>query len=133
VERQQSLGNTPTNGVREHRATVSRRLTPLAIALLIGSIAGLSLICALAVHHTCVNPGPPVERPESGTPLADYCSSADSDHPWPLTLLPAAVAALGIVAVGRRKRWTAIICVGVATATVTNAIIVSGLTFSYTI
>jgi hypothetical protein len=109
------------------------RLTMAACVFLLIAVAALSLICALIVHHSCIDPPPPVIRPDPGTPLADYCSAADTAHPWLLALFPPVLAAFGIVLVRRRKRWTVWICLAIATAAVTNAIVASQLTSAYTI
>jgi MYXO-CTERM domain-containing protein len=104
-----------------------------ACVFLLIALAALSLICALIVHHWCIEPPPPVSVPDPGTPLADYCSAADTAHPWPLALLAPVLAAFGIMLVRRRTRWTAWICLAIATAAVTNAIVASQLTSAHTI
>jgi hypothetical protein len=100
---------------------------------LVAALAGLSLVCALGTHEACVNPPPPVSQPSPGTPLAEYCSQADTAHPWALTLLPVALAVLGIAVAGRRRRWTLAICGIVASAVVTNVILASQLTSRTTV
>ncbi len=108
-------------------------LTSRMSALLVTAVFFASLACAALTHQVCADPGPPVDHPEPGTALASYCTSADVIHPWLLTLLPTAIAALGIAVVRRRRLPSAIVVIVVLALTLANVLVVGRLTYAYTI
>jgi hypothetical protein len=64
---------------------VVTRSGPVGTRTLVGVTLGVVLVavpCALLAHHSCIHAPPPVERPEPGTPRANYCGVVDRGVPW---------------------------------------------------
>jgi hypothetical protein len=103
-----------------------------AAATLVAAVGALS---ALLVHSACVDPGPPVARPEPGTARAGYCGVAHGVSLWLLLLVAPVVVTAAAAALGRgRVRWWVLLVGGVAaTASLVNVFIVHSLSFAYTI
>ena len=103
----------------------------LALLVLVGCVG---VVCALAVHSACVDPGPPVSRPDPGTPRADYCATADTPAARIATIAIALVAtALGAVVSRRRPWWTLWVAAVATLALMANAVVASSLSLAYTI
>jgi hypothetical protein len=103
----------------------------LALALLVGCVG---VLCAAVVHSGCVNPGPPVSRPDPGTPRAGYCETMD-DATLRAALVVVATALVvfaGVVA-RRRPLWPLLATALVILALLANAVVAKSLTFAYTI
>ena len=82
------------------------RLTWREAAGVLLAVLAFSLALGLAMHDACVNPGPPVEHPEAGTPRAAYCSVANRGNHRGLPAAPAtSLVGIGMIATGRRKAW----------------------------
>lgn len=114
-------------------ARSARRLTVALAWWLVGWVAIGSLALVYVVHSECIDPGPPVLRPEAGSPRAHYCAVADTGSLW---LLPiAAVLIVGLViVVGRRRKLCALVAAVVALgALLANTLYVDSLHFAYTI
>jgi hypothetical protein len=98
-----------------------------------GATAAVGGVCALAVHHGCFHPPPPVELPDPGTPRAHYCDAVVASRPWILlTIAPTAVTALA----GMLLPWRSallLIALAVCTVLVANAIVANSLTSALTI
>jgi predicted small integral membrane protein len=117
-------------GAARHRTRLwwGWALAPIAFA---GCVA---VICAVAAHHDCMEPGPPVSRPEPGTPRAGYCGTVDDRAVRAVIVFAGvAVVALAAVALRRRPLWAVIVTALVVLTLMANAIVASSLTFAYTI
>ena len=89
----------------------------------------------LLVRSACVNPGPPVARPEPGTARAGYCGVVHGATLW-LLLLGAPVLVTAVAAVlarGRPRWWLLVIAALAAGGALANVFIVHSLDFAYTI
>jgi hypothetical protein len=102
--------------------------------ILVVLVACVGVVCALAVHHGCGDPGPPVGRPDPGTPRAQYCGTMDRPG-WRLAVVVlAAAAVIGAAVIARRRRlWTIVATTVIAIVLVANAIVATSLTFALTI
>jgi hypothetical protein len=119
---------------RSGSKTHSPPLSWSATLLLALFVAGVGVVCALALHHRCVDPGPPVRRPDPGTPRARYCSTMDEPGWRVAVVVLAAAAVLGLAAISHRRRsWTVVGAAVIAVAFVANAIVATSLTFARTI
>jgi hypothetical protein len=104
------------------------------VFLLLG-VATLGLLSALLVRSACLNPGPPVELPVSGTPRASYCDVVSGVQLWLLLVaapLLACIAALA-PAKGRVRWWVVIVAALAAGTALVNVGVVHSLTFAYTL
>ena len=85
----------------------------LGVALL--AVAATGGLCAIAVHHGCFNPPPPVSVPDPGTARATYCSAVIPAKPWIVMVLVPCVFVVLVGLVARTQRvlvvWTIITCV----------------------
>ncbi|MGZ8632865.1 MAG: hypothetical protein ACXWZZ_03290 [Solirubrobacteraceae bacterium] len=116
------------------RTTHPRGLSWQAILALAAFAACVAVICALAVHHACTDPGPPVSRPEPGTARAGDCATVDAGALRALIVIPAVTVVAAAAVALRRRPWWAVIVTGlVAVALMASAIVASSLTFAYTI
>ena len=96
--------------------------------------AGVAAVCAFVAHHGCVDPGPPVSRPEPGTPRAGSCGTVDDGVVRALIVLAAVAIVLAAGhALRRRRRCAVAAAMLVALALLANAVVASSLTFAYTI
>ena len=103
----------------------------LALALLVGCVG---VLCAAVVHSGCVNPGPPVNRPDPGTPRAGYCGTMDDPTLRAALVVLATVVVVVAAAVARRRPWWTLgVAALVTLGLIANAIVASSLTFAYTI
>jgi hypothetical protein len=100
----------------------------LALAVLVGCVG---VLCAVVVHSACVNPGPPVSRPDPGTPRAGYCATMDG-RTLRAALVVLAAALVGVAA-RRRPGWTLLATALVTLALLADAVVASSLTFAHTI
>ena len=66
-------------------------------------VVAMGAISALLVRSACVDPGPPVVRPEPGTARAGYCGVVHGPWLW-LLLLAAPVLVTGAAALLARGR-----------------------------
>jgi hypothetical protein len=106
-----------------------------AATILVGIVAAIGTLSALLVRSACVNPGPPVARPEPGTARAGYCGVMRGASLW-LLLLAAPVlvtVAAAVLARGRPRWWLLVIAALAAGAALANVLIVHSLDFAYTI
>jgi hypothetical protein len=103
-----------------------------AAATLVAAVGALS---ALLVHSACVDPGPPVARPEPGTARAGYCGVAHGVSLWLLLLVAPVVVTAAAAALARgRVRWWVLLVGGVAAAAaLVNVFVVHSLSFAYTV
>jgi hypothetical protein len=89
---------------------------------------------AILVHSACVAPGPPVSRPEPGTPRAGYCDAVGGSTLW-LLLVAAPVGVLLCAAPLVRRRpgrgWA--VAAVIVTVLWANSIYVGTLDFAYTV
>jgi hypothetical protein len=108
-------------------------MTLVQIGWLLSMVAFVALVFAYGIHSACVDPGPPVVRPEPGTPRADYCSVADSVRPWIVGVLVAFLAAGGTALVGRRRFPSVAIAVALVLAVVVSFLLTESLDYAYTI
>jgi hypothetical protein len=94
-----------------------RRLPWRECLILAALVSAFGLVMALFLHDYCMHAPSEVDAPVPGTPRADYCATADSGHPFLLTLAPAALALL--VALASRRRSVIVVwsCVLIAIAT----------------
>ena len=106
-----------------------------AVTAIVGVVAALGALAALLVHSACVDPGPPVARPEPGTPRAGYCGVMHGVALWMLlTVAPTLViACASAMARGRVRWWLALLALLCAAAALANVFIVDSLGFAYTI
>jgi len=104
-------------------------------AILVGIVAALGTLSALLVRSACVNPGPPVARPEPGTARAGYCGVMHGATIWLLLLAAPVLAMVGaaVLARGRPRWWLIAIAALAAGAALANVVIVHSLDFAYTI
>jgi hypothetical protein len=114
--------------------TTSTRASAAA-TLLVTMVAAVGALGAVLVHAACVDPGPPVARPEPGTARAGYCGVMHGAWLWLLLLVAPVVVTAAAAALGRgRVRWWVLLVGGVAaTASLVNVFIVHSLSFAYTI
>jgi hypothetical protein len=105
------------------------------VGLLVFIVALVSIGSAAGVHDACVNPGPPVARPEPGTARAGYCAATHAvDARWLLlAVAPALLALLAIAVVRRRSMASLVVAALFGAAVVTNFFVADSLTFAYTI
>ncbi len=109
-------------------------LTWRAIVAITACTAFVAVVCALAAHHGCTDPGPPVRHPDPGTPRADYCGAIDDGaSPALIVLAAVGIVALAGIALRRRPWWAALIAGLVLLAVAADAVLASSLTFAYTI
>ena len=84
---------------------MNARFSWAAVLWLAAGVVCLAIAGALAVHSGCVDPGPPVSRPDPGTPRAGYCATMD-DPGVRVALIAAAGAVLvALAALTARRRW----------------------------
>jgi hypothetical protein len=81
-------------------ATTSTWRLSAAALMLLALVAGFGAMSALLVHVACTNPGPPVARPDPGTPRAGYCGAVHGGALW-LLLAVVPVLVTGVAAVLR--------------------------------
>jgi hypothetical protein len=97
-------------------------------------VACIGVLCAAVVHSGCVNPGPPVSRPDPGTPRAGYCETMDdATVRAALVVLATALVAVAAAVSRRRPWWTLGAAALAAVALLADAIVATSLTFAYTI
>jgi hypothetical protein len=97
------------------------------------AVAAVGGICALAVHHGCFHPPPPVVLPDPGTPRARYCDAVVASKPWILlTIAPAVATALVGMLLSRRPALVLVV-LAVCAALAVNAIVANSLTSALTI
>ncbi len=91
------------------------RATAIAWALVLIVVVGIS---AAMAHSNCFEPGPPVDRPMSGTPRAGYCAALQATDPWlSLTVLPLLAYAVAVFALrGRRPFWLGLVAAAIGAA-----------------
>jgi hypothetical protein len=109
--------------------------SPSVAASVIGVVAAVGALSALLVHSACVDPGPPVARPEPGTARAGYCGVLHGVWPWLLLFAaPVAVTVITATLARGRVRWWLLLVGGIAAAAaLLNVFIVHSLSFAYTI
>jgi hypothetical protein len=93
-----------------------------------------ALVFAQLVRLHCIDPGPPVDQPEPGTPLAGYCGAIHGEAPW-LLLVVAPIAVL-VGCVGLIRRWPRLgwlLMLGLIVALALNQVYADGLDWSHTI
>jgi hypothetical protein len=102
---------------------------------LVGIVAAVGALSAVLIQSACVNPGPPVARPEPGTARAGYCAVMHGAQLWLLLLVaPVIVSALTATLARGRARWWLLLVSGIAAAAaLVNVVIVHSLSFAYTI
>jgi hypothetical protein len=113
--------------------TSTRRSSAATIP--VGIVAAVGALSALLVHSACVDPGPPVARPEPGTARAGYCAVMHGAPLW-LLLLAAPVVVTALTAAfarGRVRWWLLLVTATAAAAALANVVIVHSLSFAYTI
>lgn len=86
-------------------------------------VAGITLAMAVSLHHDCLHGPPPVDRPDPGTPRANYCATADIGHPWGVALVGAALVL--VVAATTRRR--SVVTVWFAVFLAVSAFVLAGL------
>jgi hypothetical protein len=114
--------------------TATLRRAP-AVATLLAFVAAVAVLSALLVHSACVDPGPPVARPEPGTARAGYCGVVHGARLW-LLLAVAPVLAAAVTAAlarGRLRLWVLLVAAAAVGGTVANVILVHSLAFAHTI
>jgi hypothetical protein len=113
--------------------TVSTPRTTAAAAL-VGVVAAIGTLSALLVRSACVNPGPPVARPEPGTARAGFCGVMHGATLWLLRLAAPMLVTTGaaLLARGRPRWWLLTIAVLAASAALANVFIVHSRDFAYT-
>jgi hypothetical protein len=113
--------------------TSTRRSSAATIP--VGIVAAVGALSALLVHSACVDPGPPVARPEPGTARAGYCAVMHGAPLWLLLLVaPVVVTALTAAFARGGVRWWLLLVTGIAAAAaLVNGFIVHSLSFSHTI
>jgi hypothetical protein len=113
--------------------TSTRRAS--APATLVAAVAAVGALSALLVRSACVDPGPPLARPEPGTARAGYCGVVHGVWLWLLLLVAPVVVTAAAAALARgRVRWWVLLVGGVAAAAaLVNVFIVHSLSFAYTI
>jgi hypothetical protein len=106
-----------------------------AAATLVVAVAAVGALSAVLVHAACVDPGPPIARPEPGTARAGYCGVVHGVWLWLLLLVAPVVVTAAAAALARgRVRWWVLLVGGVAAAAaLVNVFIVHSLSFAYTI
>src|SRR4051794_15004146 len=114
-------------------ALVDQRWPLPAWILLAAIVAGVAVLSAVSIHHSCVHPPPPVVKPDAGTPLASFCGTADSTSPW----LQAGVSVLvfAVVALATRfaPRWALGAAITICVANLALAIVAGSLDAAKTI
>jgi hypothetical protein len=103
-------------------------------SLLAGAaVVAVGGVCALAVHHGCFHPPPPVDLPDPGTPRARYCGAVVASKPWILlTIAPALVTAFAGMLLPRRAALVLVV-LAVCAVLVANAYVANSLTSALTI
>lgn len=97
-------------------------------------VACVGVLSALLVRHVCVAPGPPVTRPEPGTPRAGYCATMHGASLWLLlVVVPALLTLVGVAVAGRERPIGWVVAGAAAVAVAANVVVVHSLSFSYTI
>jgi hypothetical protein len=116
---------------------VVARSRPVGTRALVGVTVGVVFVavaCALLAHHSCTHAPPPVERPEPGTPRANYCGVVDRGVPWLAGLATLALTAPVLLLVRRRGAATvAVVAVLLCTACLVLAVVAGALESAYTI
>jgi hypothetical protein len=130
----------PPHGCQHHAmitastgASAGRR-SGLAAGLVV-TVAAVGVLSALLVRSACVDPGPPVARPDAGTDRAGYCGVVHGPWLWLLLLAAPVVVTAGAALLARgRARWLLVaIATAAACGALANVFIVHSLEFAYTI
>jgi hypothetical protein len=113
----------------------AEKLSPVAIGVLaVVGVAGVAGLCAIATHQGCFHPGPPVSRPEPGTPRGEYCDALNAAYPWlSLTIVPGALMALAACGARKWPRVVAGIALFICLLLIANAAVANSLSYSLTI
>jgi hypothetical protein len=114
-------------------AFVDQRWPLPAWILLAGIVAGVALLSALSIHHSCVHPPPPVVTPDPGTPLASFCGTAESAVPWRQAGVSVLVFAVVAVVTRFAPRWALGAAIVICAANLTLAIVGGSLDAATTI
>jgi hypothetical protein len=108
-------------------AFVDQRWPIPAWIFLAGMVAGVAVLSALSIHHSCVHPPPPVVTPDAGTPLAGFCGTAGSAVPWLQAGLSVLVFAVVAVATRFSPRWALGAGIAICAANLILAIVAGSL------
>jgi len=103
------------------------------IGMAIGAVAAVGALCALAVHHGCFNPPPPVTVPDPGTPRAEFCSAVHARAPWIAMILIPVVLVGAAGAIKGAGRLLSVLTFVVCLVLLANAILANSLTSALTI
>lgn len=103
--------------------------------MLVAVVAAFGIMSALLVHSACVDPGPPVARPEPGTARAGYCGVVHGGVLWLLlVIVPVfATGAAAMLARGGPRWWLFAVAALAIAAPLANVLVVHSLDFAYTI
>jgi hypothetical protein len=112
---------------------VDQRWSAPAWLALFSTVAGVTLLGALSVHHSCAHPPPPVVSPDPGTPLADFCSVVDTGVPWLHVVIAVGLFGAIVVAAGFRARWAFGAAMAICAGVVVGAIVAANLTSAWTV
>jgi hypothetical protein len=111
-----------------------RTLSWPAILGLTALVGCVGILCIVVAHSGCVNPGPPVTRPDPGTPRAGYCETVDTGTVRAaLVLLAVALVPVAALAARRRPGWTLAVAAIVTLSLLADAVVATTLEFAHTI